>query len=164
MYVKRGDTAGTMYASHFDWLLRTFWWALLWLAISAIATLDFHRLDRRGGNGGMGAVSPDQGLAGLARRQCTVELHLTRVQAAVPLATAGFVPAVFVAGGWCVQCAAEAGCGRVRQGPSGGAADVRVGEEEQLRGGADRMWASACGDCLKRIVPTECPLLRQARH
>ncbi|KDC68161.1 hypothetical protein L510_4317 [Bordetella bronchiseptica MBORD591] len=41
MYVKRGDTAGTMYASHFDWLLRTFWWALLWLAISAIATLIF---------------------------------------------------------------------------------------------------------------------------
>ena len=41
MYVKRADTAGTMYAAHFDWLLRTFWWALLWLAISAIATLIF---------------------------------------------------------------------------------------------------------------------------
>jgi len=41
MYVKRADTAGTMYAAHFDWLLRTFWWALLWLAISAIATLVF---------------------------------------------------------------------------------------------------------------------------
>lgn len=41
MYVKRTDTAGTMYAAHFDWLLRTFWWALLWLAISAIMTLIF---------------------------------------------------------------------------------------------------------------------------
>ncbi|MBO9331156.1 hypothetical protein C1I89_26590 [Achromobacter pulmonis] len=41
MYVKRSDAAGTVYASHFDWLLRTFWWALLWLAISAIATLIF---------------------------------------------------------------------------------------------------------------------------
>lgn len=41
MYVKRADTAGTVYASHFDWLLRTFWWALLWLAISAIGTLIY---------------------------------------------------------------------------------------------------------------------------
>ncbi|MCE7075967.1 hypothetical protein BRL57_11065 [Bordetella bronchiseptica] len=56
-----------------------------------------------------------------------------------------------------------AGCGRgrlavLRMFAWGGEAG------EQLRGGADRMWASACGDCLKRIVPTECPLLRQARH
>ncbi|WP_239990108.1 DUF4870 family protein [Corticimicrobacter populi] len=41
LYVKRSDVAGTIYAVHFDWLLRTFWWALLWLAISAIATLLF---------------------------------------------------------------------------------------------------------------------------
>lgn len=41
VYIKRADAAGTYYASHFDWLLRTFWWALLWLAISAIATLIF---------------------------------------------------------------------------------------------------------------------------
>lgn len=41
MYLKRADTAGTMYASHFDWLLRTFWWAILWLAISAILTLIY---------------------------------------------------------------------------------------------------------------------------
>ncbi|KOF54289.1 MULTISPECIES: hypothetical protein [unclassified Achromobacter] len=41
MYLKRSDAAGTVYASHFDWLLRTFWWALLWLAISFIATLIF---------------------------------------------------------------------------------------------------------------------------
>jgi uncharacterized membrane protein len=41
VYVKRADAAGTYYASHFDWLLRTFWWALLWLAISFIATMIF---------------------------------------------------------------------------------------------------------------------------
>jgi len=41
MYIKRSDTAGTMYASHFDWLLRTFWWSLLWLAISLIAMVIF---------------------------------------------------------------------------------------------------------------------------
>lgn len=41
MYIKRADAAGTVYAPHFDWLLRTFWWALLWLAISGIATLIF---------------------------------------------------------------------------------------------------------------------------
>jgi len=41
IYIKRADTAGTIYAAHFDWLLRTFWWALLWLALSAIATLIF---------------------------------------------------------------------------------------------------------------------------
>ncbi len=41
MYIKRPDTVGTIYAAHFDWLLRTFWWAVLWLALSAIATLIF---------------------------------------------------------------------------------------------------------------------------
>ncbi len=29
-YVKREDTAGTIYASHFTWQIRTFWWSLLW--------------------------------------------------------------------------------------------------------------------------------------
>ncbi|EXX92870.1 putative transmembrane protein [Bordetella holmesii 1058] len=41
MYLKRSDTAGTVYASHFDWLLRTFWWSLLWLAISFVLTLIY---------------------------------------------------------------------------------------------------------------------------
>lgn len=41
MYLKRTDAAGTMYAAHFDWLLRTFWWALLWLALSTIGLLLF---------------------------------------------------------------------------------------------------------------------------
>jgi len=38
-YLKRPDTVGTEYYAHLDWLLSTFWWALLWLAVSAIATL-----------------------------------------------------------------------------------------------------------------------------
>ena len=29
-YVKRGDAQGTWVASHFTWLIRTFWWSLLW--------------------------------------------------------------------------------------------------------------------------------------
>ena len=29
-YVKRDDAAGTLYQSHFDWQIRTFWWGLLW--------------------------------------------------------------------------------------------------------------------------------------
>jgi uncharacterized membrane protein len=39
LYLKRADTAGTVYAPHFDWLLRTFWWSLLWFALSALLTL-----------------------------------------------------------------------------------------------------------------------------
>ena len=40
-YMKRPDAAGTFYASHLDWLITTFWWGLLWLAISAICTYIF---------------------------------------------------------------------------------------------------------------------------
>jgi len=29
-YVKRGDAAGTWLASHYRWLIRTFWFSLLW--------------------------------------------------------------------------------------------------------------------------------------
>ena len=32
-YVKRSDAAGTWMASHFSWLIRTFWWSLLWAII-----------------------------------------------------------------------------------------------------------------------------------
>lgn len=32
-YVKRSDVRGTWLDSHFSWQLRTFWFALLWLAI-----------------------------------------------------------------------------------------------------------------------------------
>lgn len=32
-YVKREDAAGTLYASHFTWQIRTFWWSLAWLCL-----------------------------------------------------------------------------------------------------------------------------------
>jgi uncharacterized membrane protein len=35
-YVKRGDAAGTWLASHYRWLIRTFWFSLLWGIIGAI--------------------------------------------------------------------------------------------------------------------------------
>jgi len=34
IYVKRPDAAGTIYATHFDWLMNTFLWSLLWLFLS----------------------------------------------------------------------------------------------------------------------------------
>lgn len=37
-YLKRDEAAGTWYASHLDWQIRTFWWALLWSVIG-FATL-----------------------------------------------------------------------------------------------------------------------------
>ena len=38
VYVKRPDAAGTIYASHLDWLMSTFLWSLLWLALSFLLT------------------------------------------------------------------------------------------------------------------------------
>jgi uncharacterized membrane protein len=35
-YVKRGDAQGTWVASHFRWLIRTFWYSLLWGAIGGV--------------------------------------------------------------------------------------------------------------------------------
>lgn len=35
-YVKRADARGTWLYTHFSWQLRTFWFALLWLAVGAI--------------------------------------------------------------------------------------------------------------------------------
>lgn len=35
-HVKRGDAAGTWLASHYRWLIRTFWFSLLWGVIGAI--------------------------------------------------------------------------------------------------------------------------------
>jgi uncharacterized membrane protein len=32
-YLKREETAGTIYESHFTWQIRTFWWGLLWAVI-----------------------------------------------------------------------------------------------------------------------------------
>ena len=32
-YVKRDEAAGTWVASHLTWLIRTFWWSLLWSVV-----------------------------------------------------------------------------------------------------------------------------------
>jgi uncharacterized membrane protein len=34
IYIKRADAAGTIYATHFDWLISTFLWSLIWLLLS----------------------------------------------------------------------------------------------------------------------------------
>jgi uncharacterized membrane protein len=38
-YVKRGEAAGTWLASHYRWLIRTFWFSLMWGVIGAIIFL-----------------------------------------------------------------------------------------------------------------------------
>ncbi len=38
-YVKRSDTRGSYLESHFRWQIRTFWFALLWVAIAVLAGL-----------------------------------------------------------------------------------------------------------------------------
>jgi uncharacterized membrane protein len=35
-YVKRADAQGTWVASHFHWLIRTFWWSLLWAVLGGL--------------------------------------------------------------------------------------------------------------------------------
>ncbi|HET9820689.1 MAG TPA: hypothetical protein VFQ16_02570 [Burkholderiaceae bacterium] len=35
-YVKKEDAAGTLYESHFDWQIRTFWWGLAWSIVGFI--------------------------------------------------------------------------------------------------------------------------------
>jgi uncharacterized membrane protein len=38
-YVKRGDARGTWVASHFTWLIRTFWYSLLWGLVGGVVLL-----------------------------------------------------------------------------------------------------------------------------
>jgi uncharacterized membrane protein len=38
-YAKRGDVRGTWLESHFQWQIRTFWYALLWLVIGALLAI-----------------------------------------------------------------------------------------------------------------------------
>ncbi len=35
-YIKRDDARGTVYESHFDWQIRTFWWGLIWAVIGVV--------------------------------------------------------------------------------------------------------------------------------
>jgi len=32
-YVKKDEAVGTIYESHFDWQIRTFWWGLVWAIV-----------------------------------------------------------------------------------------------------------------------------------
>jgi uncharacterized membrane protein len=38
-YLKRDDAAGTIYQSHMNWMIRTFWWTLFWMAVLFLPTL-----------------------------------------------------------------------------------------------------------------------------
>jgi len=38
-YAKRADARGTIYASHIDWMISTFWWTLFWVVVSFLPTL-----------------------------------------------------------------------------------------------------------------------------
>ena len=35
-YIKRPDTAGTMVYSHHTWMIRSFWWYVVWMAVAFI--------------------------------------------------------------------------------------------------------------------------------
>lgn len=35
-YIKRGDAAGTFVYSHHGWQIRSFWWYLVWVAVSIV--------------------------------------------------------------------------------------------------------------------------------
>ena len=38
-YLKRGETAGTFLESHYRWLIRTFWFAVLWGGTSVVVSV-----------------------------------------------------------------------------------------------------------------------------
>jgi uncharacterized membrane protein len=40
-YIKREDAAGTLYESHFDWQIRTFWWGLVWAVVGFVLLFAF---------------------------------------------------------------------------------------------------------------------------
>ena len=35
-YVKRDDARGTWMESHFSWMIRTFWWSLVWMIVGTV--------------------------------------------------------------------------------------------------------------------------------
>lgn len=38
-YVKRDDANGTIYRSHMDWMIRSFWWTLFWAVLAFVPAL-----------------------------------------------------------------------------------------------------------------------------
>ena len=37
-YIKRDDALGTIYETHMNWMIRTFWWTLFWVAVALSRT------------------------------------------------------------------------------------------------------------------------------
>ncbi|MEI7447356.1 MAG: hypothetical protein WCK28_20890 [Burkholderiales bacterium] len=35
-YIKRDDARGTIYESHMNWMIRTFWWTVFWVVVSFV--------------------------------------------------------------------------------------------------------------------------------
>ena len=68
-YLKRGDVAGTPYEAHFEWQIRTFWWAVLGHLIGGALTVRADRLSGSVGGRHLDAVSRDQRLAVSVRRE-----------------------------------------------------------------------------------------------
>jgi uncharacterized membrane protein len=38
-YIKRDDANGTIYRSHMDWMIATFWWTLFWVVVAFVPSL-----------------------------------------------------------------------------------------------------------------------------
>ncbi len=38
-YLKRDDAIGTIYESHMNWMIRTFWWTVFWVVVSFLPVL-----------------------------------------------------------------------------------------------------------------------------
>ena len=38
-YIKRDDARGTIYESHMNWMISTFWWTLFWIVVSFIPSV-----------------------------------------------------------------------------------------------------------------------------
>ena len=57
-YVKRPDSAGTLVHSHHTWMIRSFWFYVLWMALGGLVALTVDRLpdraDRCGASHGSG--------------------------------------------------------------------------------------------------------------
>ncbi len=38
-YIKRGETVGTFVHSHHSWMIRSFWWYLVWMTVGVVLVL-----------------------------------------------------------------------------------------------------------------------------
>ena len=68
-YLKRGDVVGTPYEAHFEWQIRTFWWALLGHLIGVALIFRADRLSDSVCGRHLDAVSCYQRLAVSVRKQ-----------------------------------------------------------------------------------------------